>query len=94
MSPSPAVPSPRGAGNATAIVGPSTVTTVVNFTNGIPFNGFIEVCVQPGDSSVQGTFYFDLSSGQWSGSVGITRQCTDIPPLGQVTVSESTRRTT
>ena len=84
--------------NATAIVGPSTVTTVVNFTNGIIslINGFIEVCVQPGDSSVQGTFYFDLSSGQWSGNgVPVTVSpgnivCTgDIPtPVGQVTVSE------
>ncbi len=64
--------------------------------------GLIEVCVQAGDSDVQGTFDFGLSSGQWStdasvtlaqGSLGLV--CTgDIPgPTGQVTVTEESNPT-
>ena len=83
------------AGAATAIVGPSTVTTVVNYTNGIGFigSGEIEVCVVRGDSNVQGSFNFDLSSGEWSASVSVTTsQCTEIEvPLGQITVTEEVK---
>jgi hypothetical protein len=92
-----------GAGTATAIVGPSNVTTVVNYTNGIglTLNSLIEVCVQSGDSNVQGTFYFDLNSGLWSTTVSITVgqggvSCTgDIPapPTGQITVTEESNPT-
>ncbi len=85
--------------NATAIVGPSNVTTVVNYTNGITpivLNGAIEVCKQAGDSYVSGTFNFELSSGEWSTWTSVYLPsgggvfCTgDIPvPAGQVTVTE------
>jgi len=86
--------------DATAIVGPSNVTTVVNYTNEIVCGacgpGAIEVCVQAGDSTVNGTFNFQLSSGEWSTSVSVTLPsgsgvvCTgDIPvPPGHVTVTE------
>ncbi len=83
------------AGTATAVVGPSTVTTVVNYTNGLKpiiLNGAIEVCKVAGDSYVNGTFNFTLSQGEWSTEVSVlTGQCSnDIPvPAGQVTVTEA-----
>jgi len=81
-------------GTATAIVGPSTVTTVVNYTNNnVPPQefGYIEVCKQAGDSFVNGNFTFDLSEGEWSSSVTVpTGGCSgDIQvPAGQVAVTE------
>ncbi len=80
--------------NATAIVGPSTVTTVVNYTNSSSITqppGAIEICKQAGDSYVNGWFNFELSQGEWSTTTSVlTGQCTgDIPvPAGQVTVTE------
>jgi len=87
-----------GAGTATATVGPSTTTTVVNYTNNnVPPPtefGVVGVCKQPGDQYVTGSFNFQLSEPQneWSSWISVaTNGCTEVPnvPVGQVTITEA-----
>ncbi len=81
------------AGTVTATVGPTTtIVDYVNWIAPVTQTGTIEVCKQPGDSYVSGSFTFVLSEGGWSETLPPVpvNSCSGptTVPAGQVTVTE------